>query len=275
MTTETKAAIALAVWTNLRRVLLAGLAVVALASCGGGGGGGGGEEASPNQTGSTYASVTIDPPNQSGPHYTTEEYAVILRGSALIFPPFTSCTASRAGVRVDWSNAAGGGGAAEQHVTCFDSGNINDHTWTANIPLVIGANVITVTAADSSGKMGRDTITITRLFSDIKRPTVSSTVPTNEATNVSVNSAITAHFSEEMASASITEATFELIDDGGNPVSGTVSYFGNVAKFDPAAPTLMGLTRYGAIIYTGVRDVAGNAMASTYVWNFTTERYPR
>lgn len=275
MRTKTKAAIALMAVTNLCRVLLAGLAVIALASCGGGGS----EEASPNQSGPrTSASVFIEVPNSQRPHYTTEERSVELRGFALIFPPFTSCTASRAGVRIDWSNAAGGGGAAVQHVTCFSSGSsqyIDDHTWTAQIPLVVGANVITVTAADSSGNMGRDTITITRLSlpetETTHLPTVSSTVPTDGATNVSVNSAITAHFSWEMASWSITEATFLLVDYRGAPVSGTVSYFGNTATFDPAAPLWRDWT-YTATITTGARDLSGNAMASAHVWTFTTGR---
>lgn len=72
-----------------------------------------------------------------------------------------------------------------------------------------------------------------------------------------------------MASASITEATFQLVDVSGNPVSGTVTYTGNVATFTPAS-VLAAFTPHTATITWGVKDLAGNYMAANYVWSFAT-----
>ena len=101
-------------------------------------------------------------------------------------------------------------------------------------------------------------------------PTVSATSPVNNATGVAVNSTITATFSEAMDAATIGTSTFTVSDGGGN-IGGTVSYSGTstTATFTPSG-NLSYSTLYTATITTGVRDVAGNDMASNYVWSFTT-----
>jgi hypothetical protein len=104
--------------------------------------------------------------------------------------------------------------------------------------------------------------------SDKSAPTVSSTVPVNEATGVAINTAISATFSEAMALSSITTATF-TVKQGTTPVSGTVNYAGLVATFKPTG-SLAANTTYTATITSGVTDLAGNAMENNYVWNFTT-----
>jgi len=99
------------------------------------------------------------------------------------------------------------------------------------------------------------------------QPTVSSTSPANNATGVAVNSAITATFSKAMDSSTINASTFTL--SGG--VTGTVTYDSatNTATFTPSS-SLANSTTYTATITTGVKDSAGNAMASNYTWSFTT-----
>jgi hypothetical protein len=52
-------------------------------------------------------------------------------------------------------------------------------------------------------------------------------------------------------------------------VSGAVSYAGLTATFDPAS-NLASNTVYTATITTGAKDLAGNALASNFVWSFTT-----
>ena len=66
----------------------------------------------------------------------------------------------------------------------------------------------------------------------------------------------------------ITTATFTLMD-GVTPVTGTVAYVGLVATFTPNSDLAAGTT-YTATITTGAKDLAGNALASDYVWTFTT-----
>jgi hypothetical protein len=58
---------------------------------------------------------------------------------------------------------------------------------------------------------------------------------------------------------------------GVTPVIGNVTYstIGNTATFTPSSP-LTTSTTYTATITTGVADLAGNTLASTFVWTFMT-----
>ena len=103
---------------------------------------------------------------------------------------------------------------------------------------------------------------------DVVAPTVTSTVPANAATGVPINRKITASFSEAMDAATITAATF-TVTDGTTPVSGAVTYLGTTATFTPAS-NLAPSTPFTATITTGAKDLAGNALAAPFVWNFTT-----
>ena len=102
-------------------------------------------------------------------------------------------------------------------------------------------------------------------------PMVISTVPANLAVNVSTNQAILATFSEAMTATTIKKATFTLAGPGTTAVTGTVTYdaSGSVATFTPAT-ALANSTLYTATITTGVTGLSGTAMASNYVWTFTT-----
>ena len=103
---------------------------------------------------------------------------------------------------------------------------------------------------------------------DVIAPTVSSTNPGNGATGVAI---VTASFSEAMNAASITATSFTVSGPGAAPVAGTVSYDAStqIARFTPTTALAIG-TVYTATVTTGVKDVAGNAMALNYVWSFTT-----
>ena len=103
---------------------------------------------------------------------------------------------------------------------------------------------------------------------DVTRPTVISTDPANNATDVPLNKIITAIFSEGMDPSTITTTTVTL-KQGTTPVSGTVTYTGTTATFRPASD-LTASTTYTGTITTGAKDLAGNALASNYVWSFTT-----
>src|ERR1041384_3735895 len=71
-----------------------------------------------------------------------------------------------------------------------------------------------------------------------------------------------------MNPATISTASFTL-QQGTTPVAGTVSYTGVTATFNPTSNLTPGTT-YTATITTGAKDLAGNALASTFVWSFTT-----
>lgn len=104
----------------------------------------------------------------------------------------------------------------------------------------------------------------------ITAPTVISTDPANAAIGVAINKNISATFSEAMDSLSAT-TSFTLVNTtlGGTSVNGTVSYSGTTAVFSPSGNLAPGTT-YTATITTGAKDLAGNALANNYMWNFTT-----
>src|SRR6185503_1555060 len=104
--------------------------------------------------------------------------------------------------------------------------------------------------------------------SDTTPPTVSSTVPINAATGVPINQHVSATFSEAMDPATISTTTFTL-KQGATPVAGTVTYVGTTATFTPAS-ALANATTYNIAITTGVKDLAGNALASSFGSSFTT-----
>ncbi|HXS17396.1 MAG TPA: Ig-like domain-containing protein, partial [Polyangiaceae bacterium] len=110
---------------------------------------------------------------------------------------------------------------------------------------------------------------------DTTSPTVSSTSPAASASNVPINTLITASFSESMNPLTITVANFTLACPVGAPVTGSVGYAvsGNVATFTPAS-SLPANTTCSARVTTGAKDVAGNAMVSAVDWSFTTGAGP-
>ena len=107
---------------------------------------------------------------------------------------------------------------------------------------------------------------------DATAPTVTGTVNANGATNVAINTNPGATFSEVMDPATITATTFTLAQ-GATAVAGTVTYVGVNAVFTPTS-ALAANTTYTATITTGAKDVAGNALASNFVWSWTTGAAP-
>src|SRR3990172_3861778 len=104
---------------------------------------------------------------------------------------------------------------------------------------------------------------------DTTLPSVVSTSPVIDETDVSIDksvTAITATFSECMDATTLNSSTFAL-----SGATGTVSYDSStkIATFTPSSD-LNYSTSYTATITNGVKDLSGNAMASNYTWSFTT-----
>jgi hypothetical protein len=74
-----------------------------------------------------------------------------------------------------------------------------------------------------------------------------------------------------MNPATINTTTFTLTGPGTTPVTGTVTYVVSsyVATFTPTSPLALD-TLFTATITTGAQDLAGDPLASNYVWTFTT-----
>jgi hypothetical protein len=106
-------------------------------------------------------------------------------------------------------------------------------------------------------------------------PTVISVTPPNGAALICPNSVVVATFSEAMNPSTIDTTTFTLTSGTpatpGAGVLGTVTYDvpSHVATFTPISPLSLN-NPYFATITMGAQDLNGNALASDYIWTFTT-----
>ncbi len=175
--------------------------------------------------------------------------------------------------------AGPGGAAVNGVVTYIAAGSIATFTPAAALAAnAVYTATVTTGAQDlqARGLAGNYVWTFTTAAGpDITPPTVISTIPANAATNVPTNQAVTATFSEAMNPATLNPTSYTLQGPGGAAVAGAVTYaaIGDTAIFTPAA-TLAPNTLFTATITTMVTDLAGNALASNYVWTFTTGAAP-
>lgn len=151
-------------------------------------------------------------------------------------------------------------------------------TFTPGAPLAFST---TFTAALTTGIKDLAGNSVASLYSwtfttgtapDATPPTVASTTPASNASNVPVNITVTATFSEPVDPSTVSTASLTLKDGSGAPVAGTVNLAGTVATFTPST-TLAGGATYAAAITPAVKDLAGNTIAAPYSWSFVTENY--
>lgn len=104
---------------------------------------------------------------------------------------------------------------------------------------------------------------------DTTPPAIVSAMPANGSTNVPVTSPVTVTFSEDVVG--VSSSTFSL-SVAGVTVAGSVSYDGatRTASFAPAAGLLAEGQVYTATVTSAVKDLAGNSVASNFVFSFTT-----
>lgn len=119
---------------------------------------------------------------------------------------------------------------------------------------------------------GQDTILGTGGIAPVasSAPTVKLVNPADAATDVATNTTVKATFSEAMDPNTINAANFTLTSSAGK-VDGTVSVnaLNTVATFVPSAKLTID-TKYTATVSTGATDLAGNPLANSKVWTFTT-----
>jgi large repetitive protein len=114
---------------------------------------------------------------------------------------------------------------------------------------------------------------------DITPPEVVSVIPLNNAGSIPVSNNISAIFSELLDPLTINSNTFLLTGTGSVPVEGTITYSNGTATFTPVS-FLAGSETYVATLKGGttgprVKDLAGNALAADFSWNFTTGSLPK
>ena len=152
------------------------------------------------------------------------------------------------------------------------SGSTASFTPSANLAYsTVYTGTITTGVKDVAGNALASNYTFsftTVAAADVTPPTVVSTTPASNATGVATSQVIGITFSEAMMTSSMTTSTFTL-KQGTTAVTGTVACSGSTATFTPSAALTAG-TVYTASISTGAKDMAGNMLAASTTWSFTT-----
>ena len=109
---------------------------------------------------------------------------------------------------------------------------------------------------------------------DATAPTVTAVTPARSATGVAQSANVTARFSEPMNASSVSGTTVLLRDPSSTTIPAVVTYDAatQTATLDPTNP-LSDMTTYTATVKggsAGVKDLAGNALATDETWTFTT-----
>jgi hypothetical protein len=141
--------------------------------------------------------------------------------------------------------------------------DLSDNT-TYNATVTVGAKDLAGNALLANHSWSLQTAV--GVSTDTTPPTV---VSTSARVGLAIGNNVFATFSEAMDPATIAAASTFTLAENGTPVSGAVSYAGVTATLNPGAD-LMANTTYTATVSTAAKDVAGNALAAPFVWNFTT-----
>jgi hypothetical protein len=129
-----------------------------------------------------------------------------------------------------------------------------------------GSHTYTATATDAATNTSPPSNTRTVIVDvtqpDATAPTVTSTVPTANATGVAPTTNVTATFSEDMDASSINTKTFKFFKKGSStklPVAVSYDAGTDTATLDPTNSLQSGVT-YKAVVSTGAKDLAGNPL---------------
>jgi len=153
----------------------------------------------------------------------------------------------------------------------LDPGGAQPWTLRASWTLTAGDGLKTVRARfkDRWGNMTATDISDSITLST-SGPVIVSQVPLDGATGVSPFTAVQASFSQPLDPATVNPTTVQVLDGGGTPVSGGVTYesAGNTVVFTPSAP-LTADSDYSVRI-ADVRNGAGRALAEPSLALFRT-----
>jgi len=168
--------------------------------------------------------------------------------------------------------------------TSFTTGatiNVNGALITVTNTAVVSSTQITATfAIAANAVLGAANISVTSSgmttntvpFTIGPPLTVTSTVPTNGASNVPISQALSATFSQAVTCATVTLSSFTLTGPAGT-VAGAITCAGSTATFTPTS-LLASNVSYTATLTTAVQDSLGDPLLSNYVWTFATAPLP-
>lgn len=146
-------------------------------------------------------------------------------------------------------------------------------TYSTSINALQGEHELYYYSADTAGN--KEDIKSQIIKVDDVAPEVIATGPTDLATDVSVSDSIKATFSESIDTSTLSSLTYMVKDSCGNSVLGSITYDAStkVATFKPDA-NLAYSTTYTATVTNAIKDIAGNNMAASKSWSFTTSVSP-
>ena len=104
---------------------------------------------------------------------------------------------------------------------------------------------------------------------DSTAPIVEDVTPESGAIDVAIDTTVVWEFSENIDPVTISSNNFMLLGPTGKVAGALTVQDGSKITFTPTAP-LANATQYSAVVTTGVKDLAGNALAAPYVTSFTT-----
>jgi glucose/arabinose dehydrogenase len=197
-----------------------------------------------------------------------------------------NCSRFKASVGVDDEVGANGSVVFQvfaDSTKVFDSGTMTGSSATQTVDVsVASAQTLRLVVTDAGNGINSDHAdwALARIEcgsggSDTTPPTITGRTPAPGATGVSLSVAPTATFSEAINPATVTTSTFTLVPQGSStPLAATVTYDSpsRTATLTPSA-ALVASTTYTATVKggaSGVKDVAGNALAADSTWSFTT-----
>ncbi|HEY6506170.1 MAG TPA: N,N-dimethylformamidase beta subunit family domain-containing protein, partial [Chitinophagaceae bacterium] len=113
---------------------------------------------------------------------------------------------------------------------------------------------------------------------DVTPPEVLSVSPANASTAISINTSVSATFNEDIDPNTVTSSSFELRNAANVLVPASVIYTAGTrtATLTPLSSLLYAAT-YTATLKSGasgIKDIAGNAITTDYVWSFSTVSAP-
>jgi hypothetical protein len=141
---------------------------------------------------------------------------------------------------------------------------------TALLPSKVYTMLITTGVENLAGTALAANYTWTFTTGNIIAPTVISTSPLNNSTNVSLNEIVSATFSELMLNSTISNTSF-IVKLGTSGVSGSVYTVGKTSYFQPTVNLISGKT-YTATITKEVKNANGIKLANDYTWTFSTKK---
>jgi serine protease AprX len=141
-------------------------------------------------------------------------------------------------------------------------------------PTTTGTYVLRVTSYSGSGDYVLDlSAGVQPATPDTTAPEVLTADPAGSAIDVPGGASVAVTFSEAMDQ-DATAASFTLTKtDDAQAVTGALAWNAATLTLDPGVD-LEASTSYTATVSIGARDVAGNALAASYTWSFTTAAAP-